>query len=69
MHFWAGPLLRKMELDGIAFPFPTIRQVLLSTNNLSELCLSNIPNTGYFSPDALATALSTSVRPSSDGSR
>jgi hypothetical protein len=55
--------LKEIKLDGVAFPFPTIRQVLSSTtNNLVQLCLSNIPNVGYFSPDALASSLSTLVQ-------
>jgi hypothetical protein len=49
-------------LDGINFPFPELKQVILSTNNLAELHLSKIPKTGYFSVDALVTALSTSAQ-------
>lgn len=56
----SAPRLREIKLDGIAFPFPTIRQLLSSAaDNLVQLCLSNIPNTGYFTPDALVTSLST----------
>jgi hypothetical protein len=51
-----------MTLDGIAFPFQEIRQVLLSTKNLVELELSNIPNDVYFSPDDLVTGLTTLVQ-------
>jgi hypothetical protein len=58
----SAPDLREIKLDGIAFPFPSIRQVLLSTNNLVELHLSNIPNDAYFSPNDLVTGLSTSVQ-------
>ena len=58
----SAPHLREIELDGIAFPFSAIRQVLLSTNNLVELHLSKIPNDVYFSPDDLVTALSTLVQ-------
>ena len=59
----SAPRLKDIKLDGVAFPFPTIRQVLSSTaNNLVDLCLSNIPNVGYFSPDALASSLSTLVQ-------
>jgi hypothetical protein len=54
--------LRELKLDGVAIPFPAIRQVLLSTNNLIDLHLSNIPNEIYFSPDDLVTALSTLVQ-------
>ena len=58
----SAPLLRQMTLDGIAFPFQEIRQVLLSTKNLVELSLSNIPNDVYFSPDDLVTGLTTLVQ-------
>ena len=57
----SAPHLREIKLEGIAFPFPTIRQVLLSTNNLVELHLSRIPNDVYFSPDDLVTGLTTLV--------
>jgi len=50
----SSPDLREIKLDGIAFPFPAIRQALLSNNNLVELHLSNVPNEVYFSPDQLA---------------
>lgn len=55
----SAPRLREIELHGIAFPFPAIRRVLFSANNLAELHLSNIPNSVYFSPVDLVTALST----------
>ena len=58
----SAPLLRQMTLDGIAFPFREIRRVLLSTKNLVELDLSNIPNDVYFSPDDLVTGLTTLVQ-------
>jgi hypothetical protein len=54
--------LRELKLDGVAIPFPAIRQVLLSTNNLIDLHLSNIPNDVYFTPDDLVTALSTLIQ-------
>ena len=57
----SAPHLRQIKLDGIAFPFPEIRKVLLSTSNLVELHLSDIPNDVYFSPDDLVTGLSTLV--------
>jgi hypothetical protein len=59
----SAPHLREIKLVGVAFPFPAIRQVLLSTNNLVELHLpTNIPNGVYFSPDDLVTGLSTLVQ-------
>ena len=54
----SAPHLREIELQGIALPFPKIRQVLSSTNNLAELLLSDIPNAVYFSPVDLVAALS-----------
>ena len=57
----SAPHLREIKLDGIAFPFREIRQVLLSTNNLVELHLANIPNDADFSPNDLVTGLSTLV--------
>ena len=55
----SAPHLREIKLDGFPLPFPEIRRVLLSTNDLVDLHLANIPN---FSPSDLATGLSTSVR-------
>jgi hypothetical protein len=55
----SAPQLREVKLDGIAFPFPAIRKVLLSTNNLVDLHLANIPNDAYFSPDDLVAGLTT----------
>jgi hypothetical protein len=56
----SAPHLREIELDGFPLPFPEIRRVLLSTNNLVELHLANIPNDVYFSPSDLVSGLSTS---------
>ena len=55
----SSPHLREIKLDGIAFPFPSIQQVLLSTKNLVELHLGHIPYDAYFSPNDLVTGLST----------
>ena len=55
----SAPHLREIKLDGIAFPFSSIKQVLLSTNNLVELHLSKIPDDAYFSPNDLVTTLAT----------
>ncbi len=57
----SSPLVREINLDGIGFTFPAIRQVLSSTNNLVKLQLSNIHNGIYFSPVELANALSTLI--------
>ena len=58
----SAPHLRQIKLDGVVFPFPAIRQVLLSTNNLVELHLSKIPSDAYFSPSDLVSGLSTLVQ-------
>jgi hypothetical protein len=55
----SAPHLRVIKLDGIAFPFPAIRQILLSTKSLVELYLGRIPNNAYFSPNDLVIGLST----------
>jgi hypothetical protein len=57
-----APRLREIGLHCVALPFSAIRQVLSSTNNLVDLRLSNIPNSIYFSPDDLVSALSTLVQ-------
>jgi F-box associated protein len=49
------PRLRHFDLDGT--PFPTLPRLLLSTTDLTFLRLYGIPNTGYFSPDALVAGL------------
>ena len=50
------PLLRYFELDGI--PFPGLPKLVLSANHLVSLHLSNIPHSGYISPEAIVTLLS-----------
>jgi hypothetical protein len=52
----SAPRLRYLVLDGI--PVPGLPKLLLSATNLVELQLSNIPHSGYISPDAVVTALS-----------
>ena len=58
----SAPHLREIKLDGIALPFSAMRQVLLSTNNLVDLYLTNIPNDSYFSAEDLVTGLSTLIQ-------
>jgi hypothetical protein len=53
----SAPSLRSLELSGI--PFPALPTLLLSTHHLVTLHLYGIPRSGYFSPDAMVTALST----------
>jgi hypothetical protein len=53
-----APHLKEIDLEGVVVPFPTLRRLLLSTDNLVTLCLMAVPDTGCFSPDALVTVLS-----------
>jgi hypothetical protein len=55
----SAPHLRTIKLDGFPLPFPEIQRVILSTNDLVELHLVNIPN---FTPSDLVTGLSTSAQ-------
>jgi hypothetical protein len=54
-----APRLRSLTLTRI--PFPTLPQLLLPSNDLSELVLEFIPNLGYISPEAMVTGLSVLV--------
>jgi len=56
----SAPRLQKLSLTSI--PFPSIPKLLLSSNGLVELSLWNIPDSGYISPDAMATALTVAIR-------
>ena len=51
------PRLDFLTLDGI--PFPGLPKLLLSATYVVDLYIKNIPCFGYFSPDAMLTALST----------
>ena len=51
------PSLRIVWLDRI--PFPGLPKLLLSATHLVNLRLSNIPHSGYFSPEAIVSCLST----------
>jgi hypothetical protein len=55
----SAPRLRFFRLDAI--PFPGIPKLLLSTTHLVELRLLNIPHSGYFSPEAIVTGLSSTT--------
>ena len=56
INFRWGPRLRTLQSTGIAFPlFP---QLLSLSTGLVDLQLHEIPNVGYFLPDAFANALS-----------
>ena len=53
----SAPRLKIVHVKGIAIPFSALRRLLLSTKNLVELFLQNIPKSCYFSPNALVTIL------------
>lgn len=55
-----APRLRTILLNGI--PFPTLPRLLLSSSDLVDLQLWNIPVSGYFSPELLAICLSALTR-------
>jgi hypothetical protein len=52
----SAPRLQLLYLRGI--PFPGLPNLLLSTTHLVDLSLFDIPHSGYFSPEAMAPALS-----------
>ena len=56
----SAPRLGHLQLFGI--PFLGLPKLLLSATNLAYLLLYNIPHSGYFSPGAIVTALSTLTR-------
>ncbi len=56
----SAPRLRSLTLDGILFS--GLSRLLLSATDLVDLSLSNIPHSGYISPRAMATCLSTLTR-------
>ena len=53
----SAPCLQYLHFRGISFP--ALPKLLLSATQLDHLCLLNIPHSGYFSPEAMITALST----------
>ena len=56
----SAPRLRELTLDNIAFP--ELRKLLPSATHLVELDLWRIPHSGYISPEAMVTCLSTLTR-------
>ena len=52
----SAPRLQKLKLDWI--PFPGLPKLLLTATHLVHLELWEIPHSGYFSPEAMVTALS-----------
>ena len=53
----SAPRLEELRLYGI--PFPGLPKLLLSTTDLVDLRFDLIPHSGYISPEAMVTALST----------
>ena len=58
----SAPDLRCLRLTCIPFPFPVLRKLLLSAPNLAILSVRFIPDSGYFSPEAMVTCLSALTR-------
>jgi hypothetical protein len=56
----SAPRLQTFCLIGV--PFPTLPNLLVSTHDLVELRLWNIPLSGYISPDAMVSGLSALTR-------
>jgi hypothetical protein len=55
-----APRLQSLSLDRI--PFPGLPKLLLSATHLVRLSLWSVPDSGYISPEALATCLSVLTR-------
>jgi hypothetical protein len=58
IHSWADPPHVYSLLTLIRIPFPGLPKFLQFSHGLTTLCLWDIPNTGYFSPEAMAECLS-----------
>jgi hypothetical protein len=57
-----SPRLEMLEGSYLSsIPFPGLLKLLLSAPHLAELHLYGIPHSGYFSPDGMVAALSTST--------
>ena len=56
----SAPLLQSLYLSNI--PFPELPNLLSSATHLVDLSLSNIPYSGHFSPEMMATCLSALTR-------
>ena len=51
----SAPYLQEITLSGI--PFPALPTLILSTSDLIDLTLENIPPAGYISPETMCTCL------------
>jgi hypothetical protein len=58
----SAPCLRTLSLDRIPLPFLGLQKLFLSATGLNSLLLNNIPDSMYFSPDAIVTCLSALTR-------
>jgi len=58
----SAPRLRILSLDHILLPFLGLQKLLSSASGLDTLLLKNIPDSVYFSPDAIVTCLSKLTR-------
>jgi hypothetical protein len=56
----SAPHLQLILLRGI--PYPALPKLLLSATHLVELCLCDIPHSGYIPPEVMVTALSPLTR-------
>ena len=56
--FLGGSVPRLRYLGLTSIPFPGIPKLLLSATHLVQLRLTNIPHSGYISPEAMVTCLS-----------
>ncbi|KAH9970485.1 hypothetical protein BGW80DRAFT_1562159 [Lactifluus volemus] len=56
--FLGGSAPRLEDLNLVGIPFPALPKFLPACHDLGFIYLTNIPNTGYISPEAMATALS-----------
>ena len=54
----SAPCLRSLRLRSVPFPFPALHKLLLSANDLVDLRLLSVPFSGYISPGAMASCLS-----------
>ena len=54
----SAPRLQTLSLDRFPLPFLVLQKLLLSASGLNNLLLKNIPDSMYFSPDAIVTCLS-----------
>ena len=50
-----APRLESLSLGGIAFP--SLPRLISSTTHITELCLLDIPDSGYISPEDMATCV------------